>query len=138
MGGGAPALAYDVPVDLLDTNLYARIGEDGLARLTAAFFRRIPHDELLWPMYQHDLAGSEVRLREFLVFRFGGPDRYIQQRGHPRLRARHIPFAIDRAARDRWVSLMDEAIAEAQLPPEAVPVLRTFFAEVATFMINRS
>jgi hemoglobin len=50
---------------------------------------------------------------------------------------RHLPFAIGQAARDRWVANMDRALDEAQLPAEAAQVLRTFFAEIATFMINR-
>ena len=87
-------------MDLLDTQLYALIGDEGFTRLTAAFFRRVPADPLLAPMYQHDLAGAEWRLREFLVGRFGGPTRYIEQRGHPRLRMRHAPFAVTPRARE--------------------------------------
>ena len=63
-----------------------------------------------------DLAGAEERLRGFLIFRFGGPPRYIEERGHPRLRMRHAPFAIGQAARNRWVQLMNNAFAEAALP----------------------
>ncbi len=84
-----------------------------------------------------DLAGAEVRLRDFLVGRFGGPQRYIEQRGHPRLRARHAPFAIDQGARDRWIELMTRALDETALPAEADAVLRAFFHSTATFMINR-
>jgi hemoglobin len=124
-------------MDLLDTQVYGLIGDDGFARLTAAFFRRVPHDDLLRPMYEHDLAGAEWRLREFLVGRFGGPQRYIEQRGHPRLRMRHAPFKIDRAARDRWVATMIQALAETNLPPAADAALRRFFDDAATFMINR-
>lgn len=124
--------------DLLDTHLYALIGEEGFARLTAAFYRRVPRDDILGPMYPAaDMAGAEQRLRDFLVMRFGGPQRYLEQRGHPRLRARHLPFAIDRAARDRWVQLMEEAIVEAELPEAAATPLRRFFHDAATFMINR-
>ena len=125
-------------MDLLDTHVYGVIGEAGFARLVAAFYRRVPGDDVLGAMYpKHELAGAEQRLRDFLVQRFGGPDRYSQQRGHPRLRMRHFPFAIDQRARDRWVSLMEEALVEAQLPAEAVPPLRKFFHDAATFMINR-
>lgn len=84
-----------------------------------------------------DLAGAEQRLRDFLVQRFGGPGRYSQQRGYPRLRMRHGPFAIDRAARDRWISLMEQALAEVNLPEPAVNPLRKFFHDAATFMMNR-
>jgi len=62
----------------------------------------------------------------------------IRRRGHPRLRMRHMPFAIDTAARNRWVMLMDRALEEAKLPDEATSLLREFFHGVATFMINRS
>jgi hemoglobin len=123
-------------MDLLDSQLYALIGDDGFARLTAAFFRRVPADPILWPMYQHDLAGAEWRLREFLVGRFGGPTRYVEQRGHPRLRMRHAPFKIDTAARNRWIEQMTAALEEAALPAEADAVLRRFFDDAATFMIN--
>ena len=124
-------------VDLLDTKIYAMVGEDGFARLCRAFFSRVPADDLLGPMYQHDLPGAESRLRDFLVGRFGGPMRYVEQRGHPRLRMRHAPFAIDQLARDRWVALMGEALDEARLPAEADALLRRFFDQSATFMINR-
>jgi hemoglobin len=85
----------------------------------------------------HDLAAAEVRLRDFLVGRFGGPPRYIEQRGHPRLRMRHMPFAIDRAARDRWMELMSRALDQAALDAEAAALLREFLGAMATFMINR-
>lgn len=126
-----------VPLD--EGEVYARIGEEGFARLVRAFYAQVPGDDVLGPMYPaEDLEGAEARLRDFLVGRFGGPPRYIEQRGHPRLRMRHLPFSIDVAARDRWVSLMDRAIVEAALPEEAVAVLQPFFHHMASFMINRS
>jgi hemoglobin len=84
-----------------------------------------------------DLAGAEARLRNFLIFRFGGPPTYIEERGHPRLGMRHGPFPITLAARERWVLLMNNAFAEAALPMDAEDVLRAFFDHVATFLINR-
>ena len=85
---------------------------------------------------ENDRKGAEQRLRDFLVYRFGGPERYITQRGHPRLRARHLPFRISQAARDRWMQLMNKAFAEAALPVEAEQLLRAFFEQMSTFMIN--
>jgi hemoglobin len=121
-----------------DDQIYDLIGEEGFRRLIRAFYSQVPGDDILGPMYPaEDLAGAEQRLADFLIFRFGGPPRYIEERGHPRLRMRHLPFAIGHAARDRWVANMDRAFEEAQLPAEAAQVLRTFFAEIATFMINR-
>jgi hemoglobin len=119
--------------------IYSLIGEDGIARLIAAFYRQIPNDDILAPMYPKDgLSESEERLREFLIFRFGGPLHYIEQRGHPRLRMRHASFPIDQRARDRWVMLMERALTQVALPNQVTDALRTFFAEVATFLINRA
>lgn len=119
-------------------DVYGRIGEDGFARLARAFYAQVPGDEVLAPMYpRDDLEGAEERLRDFLVGRFGGPARYVERRGHPRLRMRHVPFAIDEAARDRWVRNMDRALAEAQLPEEVTAALRAFFRSTATFLRNR-
>ena len=123
---------------MTEEQLYETIGDDGFARLIRAFYAQVPADPILGPMYPaHDLAGAEERLRDFLIGRFGGPQRYVERRGHPRLRMRHMPFAIDTAARNRWVMLMDRALDESNLPPEATELLREFFHGVATFMINR-
>ena len=113
------------------------IGEDGLTRLVRGFYEQVPGDEILGPMYPpSDLAAAERRLREFLIYRFGGPDRYIVERGHPRLRVRHAPFVIHQAARDRWFQLMNASLDSAGFPPEIVAALQAFFAETATFLIN--
>ena len=121
-----------------ELDVYSVIGAEGFTRLVAAFYRQVPQDDLLGPMYPtHDLSGAEQRLRDFLIGRFGGPQTYIEQRGHPRLRARHSPFSINQTARDRWMRLMDNALGEASLPGEAEQVLRKFFNDMSTFMINR-
>ena len=122
-----------------ELDVYSVIGADGFARLVAAFYRQVPKDDVLGPMYPtHDLSGAEQRLRDFLIGRFGGPQTYIEQRGHPRLRARHSPFSINQTARDRWMRLMDNALGEeASLSGEAEQVLRKFFDEMSTFMINQ-
>jgi hemoglobin len=124
--------------DQPDDTIFNLIGEHGFTRLIAAFYRQVPDDDILGPMYPaDDLTGAEKRLRDFRIFRFGGPPRYITERGHPRLRMRHAPFAITPAARDRWMHLMENALAEVHLPEEAERALREFFDEGATFMINR-
>ena len=121
-----------------EDGVFAAIGEDGFGRLVAAFYRQVPADDILGPMYPpDDLTGAEQRLRDFLIGRFGGPQRYIEQRGHPRLRARHVPFPIDRRASERWLTLMDRALEETALPADVEAVLRDFFEAVAAMMINR-
>lgn len=118
--------------------VYAAIGDEGFERLAAAFYRQVPGDDVLGPMYPaHDLEGSQQRLRGFLIFRFGGPQTYIEQRGHPRLRMRHAPFAIGQTARDRWLQLMKQALQEAKLPDEVTQLLAAFFESTTTFLMNR-
>jgi hemoglobin len=113
------------------------VGEARLRALVAAFYRRVRTDDLIGPMYPpDDWAGAEKRLADFLIYRFGGPPTYLEERGHPRLRGRHLPFAIGEAERDRWLQLMESAMTEIDLPEEAVPLLRGFFAQVADFMRN--
>ncbi len=121
-----------------DSEIYSQIGEEGFERLVAIFYGQIRSDEILGPLYPKvDLEGAERRLRDFLVFRFGGPDRYITQRGHPRLRLRHSPFPIGTDARDRWTKLMGKALVEANFPDEVRGRLSVFFDETATFLLNR-
>jgi hemoglobin len=119
--------------------VFDAVGEAGLRQLVAAFYRRVPNDDLLGPMYPaSELAQAERRLADFLIFRFGGPETYIKERGHPRLRIRHAPFAINAVARDRWVSLMDAALDEVAWPASVLLTVRPFLHESATFLINRA
>jgi hemoglobin len=121
-----------------DQDVYAAVGEDGFERLIAAFYRQVPADDILGPMYPaQDLAGAEQRLRDFLIGRFGGPQRYVEQRGHPRLRMRHMPFAVNPAARERWLLLMTNALDQVTFPPEVDALLREFFHGVSAMLINR-
>ena len=121
-----------------ELEVFTVVGEEGFTRLVAAFYRQVPADDLLGPMYPaHDMEGAEQRLRDYLIYRFGGPPRYIEERGHPKLRARHFPFPITQASRDRWMQFMDAAFKEAALPAEAEQQLRDFFEGMSTFMINR-
>ncbi len=114
-------------------------GEDGIRRMVAAFYERVQTDDLIGPMYPSgDWAGAEERLADFLLFRLGGSSRYLETRGHPRLRMRHITFKIGIAERDRWLELMSVAMEETSVPPEARAFLDPFFAQVADFMRNQA
>lgn len=124
--------------ELTEADIYDVVGESGFRRLVAAFYRNVPSDDVLGPMYPpDDMDGAEERLRGFLIGRFGGPMTYTEQRGHPRLRMRHAPFPLTKQARDRWVSLMTAALDEADFPGEVTAILRPFFEQTATFLINR-
>lgn len=126
-----------MPDEAAVSAIYSTIGEAALARVVAGFYRQVPQDEVLGPMYPpEDLAGAEHRLLGFLRFRFGGPQDYIVERGHPRLRIRHAPFVVNQAARDRWMQLMTTAIHQAEIPEPVAGVMLEFLAEIATFLMN--
>lgn len=114
------------------------VGATGIDAMVAGFYRRVRHDDLIGPMYpDHDWEGSEKRLRLFLRFRLLGEAEYTLRRGHPRLRGRHMPFAIGQAERDRWLRLMGEAMDEVGVSGPVRADLDAFFAQVADFMRNR-
>lgn len=120
------------------STLYAQIGEAKLRAMVMAFYRRVRTDDLIGTMYPaDDWDGAEKRLADFIVYRFGGPQTYIEERGHPRLRGRHMPFSIGVAERDRWLALMSEAMREVAIPDEAASRVGMFFSQVADMMRNR-
>lgn len=114
-------------------------GEAGIRRMVTAFYQRVRTDDLIGPMYpEGDWDGAEDRLAEFLLFRLGASTRYLETRGHPKLRMRHITFKIGLAERDRWLELMTAAMEETGIPPAAREFLDPFFAQVADFMRNQA
>ena len=114
------------------------IGEHRLRDMVAAFYRKVREDNAIGHLYPaNDWAGAEKRLADFIVYRFGGPQTYIEERGHPRLRGRHMPFPIGEAERDRWMELMTTAMAEVAVPADAVPIITAFFSQVADAMRNQ-
>jgi len=118
--------------------IHELLGGERIAAIVRGFYRRVPTDPILGPMYPpQDLDGAEARLRGFLIYRFGGPPDYLRERGHPRLRMRHAPFAVDVAARDRWLQLMGESLREQELPAHLVDYIERFLGDIATFLINR-
>jgi len=118
--------------------LYLAVGEDALRQMVSAFYRRVREDDLIGPMYPaDDWAGAEKRLADFIIYRLGGPQTYIEERGHPRLRGRHLPFAIGIAERDRWLDLMGQSMREAKISDDHALILGSFFAQVADMMRNR-
>lgn len=132
-------MSDDSESDPISTHeIYGAIGHDGLARICDEFYRQVPDDDILGPMYpESDMDGAHERLLQFLVYRFGGPQDYIEKRGHPRLRGRHMPFKIDQAARDRWMKIMRFAIEQAEIPAAVAAALDDFFDQTASFMINQ-
>ena len=105
--------------------------------LVSRFYDGVWEDPVLRPMYPDDRASAERHLALFLVQYFGGPRDYEAERGAPMLRMRHLPFAIDEQARDRWLVHMEAALHSSELAPTDESVLRSYFVKTAAFMINR-
>jgi hemoglobin len=107
-------------------------------RLVRRFYEGVASDPSLRPLYpEADLAGATRRLTLFLAQYWGGPRTYDQERGHPRLRMRHFPFAIGPIERDRWLVHMRAALTELAPPPEVADALERYFANAAEAMRNR-
>ncbi len=118
--------------------LYHEVGELKLRAMVAAFYWRVKTDALIGVMYPpEDWEGSEKRLADFIVYRFGGPQTYLEERGHPRLRGRHMGFSIGVPERDQWLKLMGESMLEVSISTEAAQIMIPFFAQVADMMRNR-
>jgi hemoglobin len=111
-------------------------GLETFRRLVDAFYRGVEGDPLLRPMYPADLTESREHLALFLAQFFGGPTTYSEQRGHPRLRMRHLPFTIDAAARDAWLKHMRAAVDEIAPPEPARGILLDYFSNAANFLVN--
>src|SRR5919206_3017232 len=118
---------------------YAEIGGEHTFRaLVTRFYAGVREDPVLRPMYPaDDWAGAEARLRLFLMQYWGGPRTYSENRGHPRLRMRHAPFAIDEAARDAWLRHMRDAVDSLELTPEQDATLWGYLEMAARSMQNR-
>jgi hemoglobin len=123
----------------METTLYERVG--GLPffeRLVDRFYAGVEGDPVLLALYpdQADLAGARRRLALFLAQYWGGPATYSQERGHPRLRARHFPFPIGSLERDRWLAHMREAIDASDAPADARERLHAYVTTAADAMRN--
>ena len=127
------------PVSDAEQTLFDLVGgEDVFHRLVARFYRGVAADPVLRPLYpEEDLGPAEERLRMFLVQYWGGPRTYSEQRGHPRLRMRHAPFAIGERERDAWLRHMRDAVDSLALPPEQEEPLWRYLEMAAASMQNR-
>ena len=118
--------------------MYERIGGHAtFVALVDAFYAGVAGDPPLRAMYpEEDLGPAADRLRMFLEQYWGGPKTYGEQRGHPRLRIRHAPFAVTPTQRDRWLKHMLAAVDGLALEPDDDAELRDYLVRAAQFMIN--
>lgn len=120
------------------TTFYEEIGGRAtIERVVEVFYAGVATDELLRPMYpEEDLGPAEERFLLFLVQYWGGPTTYSQHRGHPRLRMRHAPFAVDHDARDRWLRHFRAGLDSVELTPEQDARFWEYVTHAANFMVN--
>lgn len=101
---------------------YQRLGgESAVRQLVVRFYElmdTLPEAQTLRAMHPDDLSGSIDKLFKFLSGWLGGPQLYMEEFGHPRLRMRHMPFPVDAAARDAWMLCMTQAIEEMGIDDE--------------------
>ena len=123
--------------DRADTFFAAVGGEPTFRRLVDAFYSGVAADPVLRALYpEQDLEPAAERLRMFLIQYWGGPTTYSDQRGHPRLRMRHAPFAIGTAQRDAWLRHMRAALDSLDLPPVYAQPLWDYLSSAADSMRN--
>ena len=122
----------------MDEEFYAEIGgEEFFTKLVAKFYEGVEQSAILRPMYPPgDLTEAELHLRLFMMQRCGGPSTYQEQRGHPRLRMRHMPFVIDAAARDEWLTLMRNALDSLEVPNHLADELWVYVVTAAHSLMN--
>jgi hemoglobin len=125
-----------------EVSLYDAVGgEPFFVELVRRFYAGVASDEILKPMYPaEDMTGAQERLTLFLMQFWGGPNTYSDTRGHPRLRMRHAPFSVDRAARDAWMSHMaaavDSLLGNVEGGEPVIDALMGYFERSAEFMRN--
>jgi len=118
-------------------SIFSRVGgQEFFVELVDDFYGRVAGDELLRPMYPVDLEPSKEHLALFLIQHFGGPRVYEALRGDPKLRLRHLGFPIDKKTRDAWMEHMTNALEHSRADVEVRDELRTYFANIATFLMN--
>ena len=119
------------------TKIYDAVGGDRpFYALVEAFYRSVEADPILRPLYPDDLTHAKEHLALFLIQRFGGHTAYGEQRGHPRLRMRHVPFRIGPAERDAWLRCMAAAVKETPAFAPFREALTRYFTESANFLVN--
>lgn len=111
-------------------------GEEAFFRLVKNFYAGVAGDPILRPLYPEDMSEAERNTALFLIQFCGGPATYSAQKGHPRLRMRHYPFAIGQKERDAWVFHMTRAVESEIENPDVRAYLNQYFEKTATFLIN--
>ncbi|KLO62945.1 globin [Dermacoccus sp. PE3] len=121
-----------------EATLYERFGGHAtFHRLVEVFYDGVASDEKLRALYpEEDLEPAKHRFEMFLEQYWGGPTTYSEERGHPRLRMRHMPFAVTPEQRDRWLTHIMAACDAVDLEPELDALLRDYLVRAAYSLVN--
>ncbi len=121
--------------------IYAAMGEEQIDRMLEDFYRELEQSSLRG-MFPPDMVAASRKSAAFFVGLLGGPPLYQQRYGSPMLRARHIPFPIDEAARQEWLAcfnrILDHAVENYRFPPQHLEGFRTFLREFSGWMVNKA
>jgi hemoglobin len=125
------------PAASADT-VYARVGgETYFTALVERFYAAVEADPVLRPLYPDDLGPGKANLAGFLAQYWGGPPAYSARRSHPRLRMRHVGFAIGERERDAWVAHMTAAVRASDAGPAEAEAMIAYFRDAAAMLVNR-
>lgn len=131
--GGPPRVAAP------NAEIYAVMGEANIFAMLAAFYHELEQSSLR-SMFPRDMVKASQKSAAFFVGLLGGPPLYHQRYGNPMMRARHLPFIIDEAARQEWLACFDRVLADAptkyNFPAEHLPGFRTFLDGFSRWMVN--
>jgi hemoglobin len=135
--GTLPSARVSTSADAAGATLYERVGGDDWFRtLVDRFYAGVAEDPVLRPLYPDDLGPARAHLTGFLIQYWGGPTTYSEQRGHPRLRMRHVRFAIGVAERDAWFGHMTDAVRAGGLEAADEAEVLAYFEMAADHLIN--
>jgi len=122
--------------------IYQAIGQQGVQTMIRDFYRGLAQSPIadMFPSDEEDLIAAADKSALFWVTALGGPPLYFEKYGHPRMRARHLPFSIDQSARDHWFAcweiILDTAVEKYGIPAEHMEGLRSYIRDFSSWMIN--
>ncbi len=120
----------------MEQSIYERLGDDNLQMLVDQFYDRVQKNEIISPLFKGEFDEIKRKQYMFLSQFLGGPSRYSEEFGHPKMRMRHLPHKITEEARDEWLMCMNQAIQTLPIDENFKEVLYQCFPKVANHMVN--
>lgn len=134
----APTTGEPSDAELYADTFYGQVGgHPTFAKLIKVFYEGVAADPVLRALYpEEDLGPAEHRMLMFIEQYWGGPSTYMETRGHPRLRMRHVPFAVTPEAKDHWLAAMRKGVDAIELSPLHEATLWDYFERAAASLVN--